>query len=444
MNIVPGSADAGLVALHFEGADRGDGHAGMGILVTSRLIVTCSHVVNIALGRGLLEQKAPDKDRHLRVVLPFPEPIRASAKVLAWEPPGPIGNDLALLELPEECDTRATGTAILMQTSGMWPLDWWGSVTRVSGNGDAGFACRVRMGVNVGKWQSIETDPGPLQPGFSGAGVHDPQRLGTIGIVVASSNDPQVNRSYLIPTSTIRKSFPTVPVEPAPPPADAIQLWRLATWLGFAVAFLTTTEMSSDAWPILHFWTKGTGTLAALFGAHLLLNLLLPLSFWLQVQYARRFRLRSWFQRVPPIFGNLSGLSNPAGRVTAGVTLLFLNLAPLYVATTALLHLLDEQRKIVVYRSDLDDAGLRDDSFDCSIEDQKMCWRDDLSLWRPLPGYEYGWNSYHILADEGPKEHWAKANVWPVVTPILLIGGFLAALVGWGAVLFMTFRRSRG
>lgn len=233
-------------------------------------------------------------------------------------------------------------------------------------------------------------------------------------------------------------------MEPSQPGTETIQLWRLAAWLGFAIAFLTATGLSSDAWPILHFWTKGTNALVALVGAHLLVNLLLPISLWLQFRYARRFSLRSRPQRVPPIIGRVLDFPQTISPVVAGVTLLFFNIAPLYVAAAALDHVFAPERMVVIYRTDLTAQARQGGGFQCDFDRGQMCGRAEINWWCPLPDHPYGWNSYHSAADDPPRWTAAKANVWPLVTPALLIGGFLLSLGGAMAVLLVTFRSARG
>lgn len=89
--------------------------AGIGFLVTERHIVTCAHVVNVALGRDPREQSKPDDN--VRVQIEFPKlgsadgaPSRV-CEVLKWVPPplsdASAGEDIAGLvlargDLPEK------------------------------------------------------------------------------------------------------------------------------------------------------------------------------------------------------------------------------------------------------------------------------------------------------------------------------------------------------
>jgi hypothetical protein len=81
--------------------------AGLGLLVGADRVVTCAHVVNAALGRGLLEQDRPDGP----VLVEFPllpaMPVRL-ARVVAWAPPrGWDGGDVAGLALSESAPAGA-------------------------------------------------------------------------------------------------------------------------------------------------------------------------------------------------------------------------------------------------------------------------------------------------------------------------------------------------
>src|SRR5689334_11130151 len=88
--------------------------AGVGTLVTERHVVTCAHVVNVALGMDPRQQRQPDGT----VTLDFPLAGAAptlTATVERWLPPpreGAAGDDIAGLVLSEALPPR-TATARL-------------------------------------------------------------------------------------------------------------------------------------------------------------------------------------------------------------------------------------------------------------------------------------------------------------------------------------------
>src|SRR5262245_46529909 len=81
--------------------------AGLGLLVGTRHVVTCAHVVNAALGRRKQdEQAAPSGSDMVQVDLPLlpGSPVR-DARVVCWQQPGSAeacGGDVAGLELTED------------------------------------------------------------------------------------------------------------------------------------------------------------------------------------------------------------------------------------------------------------------------------------------------------------------------------------------------------
>lgn len=84
--------------------------AGLGLLVGADQVVTCAHVVNAAMGRGLLEQERPDGSVLVQVEFPLlpTMPVRL-ARVVAWTAPRGRagGDDIAGLVLSEPAPSGA-------------------------------------------------------------------------------------------------------------------------------------------------------------------------------------------------------------------------------------------------------------------------------------------------------------------------------------------------
>ena len=77
-------------------------NAGMGIVVSSSHVLTCSHVVNTAIGEDALQDRKPD--RKVRVVFPLSEYNQAvDGKVVCWQAPAkqPVG-DIAVIKLDQD------------------------------------------------------------------------------------------------------------------------------------------------------------------------------------------------------------------------------------------------------------------------------------------------------------------------------------------------------
>src|ERR1700738_961185 len=76
-------------------------HAGMGIVVSSKHVLTCAHVVNTAMCRADDVDERPGEDVRIDVVSPLVEngdPLKG--RIVAWKPmtAEPVG-DVAVLEL---------------------------------------------------------------------------------------------------------------------------------------------------------------------------------------------------------------------------------------------------------------------------------------------------------------------------------------------------------
>ena len=97
-------AEAGIAAF-----ERADGSiVGMGIVLDSRHILTCAHVVNAALEREFRRQDQPDTD--VQIAFPFVQATEAlKGKVVKWHAMSLSGkpfdksvSDIAVVELKEE------------------------------------------------------------------------------------------------------------------------------------------------------------------------------------------------------------------------------------------------------------------------------------------------------------------------------------------------------
>jgi formylglycine-generating enzyme required for sulfatase activity len=194
------------------------GNAGMGILVDSRYVITCAHVVNTAL--RLSEDAAVQPDRKVPIVLPFLESERpVPGKVIVWRPMGakPIG-DIAVLELDEDAPAEA-GIA-RFASSELVSDDDKLKVYGYRAGGDEGNSIDAKfMG---------ETGPGRAQidgtnligffieGGYSGAAVWDTDQGAVVGMVTARSVDRADRVAYMVPVSALEKIWPTLLVRKPP------------------------------------------------------------------------------------------------------------------------------------------------------------------------------------------------------------------------------------
>ena len=92
-----------------------DRPVGVGVLLGPRHIVTCAHVVNVAL--GLDERSQPRPDGVIRVRLPLVDGDPLRARVARWVPPptaGAAGDDIAGLELLDAAPAGAVPARLVV------------------------------------------------------------------------------------------------------------------------------------------------------------------------------------------------------------------------------------------------------------------------------------------------------------------------------------------
>lgn len=410
----------------------------MGILVSPRHVLTCSHVVNVALGRPALYQIAPDAGAGVWVAFPLAEVSQHRARVLHWTLPGHGNPDVALLDLGPESAPVAAGLAILALSGRDDPPGGTGTVLRVTQPGDAGHHAEVRFAPGAGDWRQLSLSSRALDPGTSGAGVHDEARRAVVGMVVASATGSDQPKSYMIPTEVLKRHLPCLPVEASVPGRSWLRLWQGLALTALAVAFMMTVELASGtASGFLDFWVHGDNTLAALFGATIL-GPVLAAQFHVQARIARAFALRPWYQRVPPLLGDRAERGLRMDPVLAAATLLAFGLAPSYALGNFLDHLLVESRVVVVYNADLNGLRRQDAVCDDAKFSRGMCTHPLATLWSTIPGHPYIKNAYHILGEQGH-----KANVWPIATPMVLIGFAVAVAAGIFRIICQMSRRPK-
>ncbi|HET8681913.1 MAG TPA: hypothetical protein VFM54_08575, partial [Micromonosporaceae bacterium] len=100
------------------------GAVGVGVLVGAREIVTCAHVVNVALGLDARAQPAPTGPVTVELPLLPGGPFRGTAEVVRWLPPaveGAAGDDIAglLLAQAPPASARAAQLAVGAPAAGL-------------------------------------------------------------------------------------------------------------------------------------------------------------------------------------------------------------------------------------------------------------------------------------------------------------------------------------
>ena len=190
---------------------------GIGVLVSEQHIITCAHVVNMALGLEVLEQERPTKD----VIIDFPfltsTRTRIARKVRAyvecWIPPpreGAAGDDIAGLRL---IDGPAPEGAIAARFAVESPRQ--GHKVRVFGSPRGRphgqwVDATIRGVVGDGLLQLDSESELRIRQGFSGSPVFDDVIGRVVGIVALAPVKQQDRDGYAIGADRIRFAWPDV------------------------------------------------------------------------------------------------------------------------------------------------------------------------------------------------------------------------------------------
>ena len=191
-----------VVAIHRGGETPGD-IVGTGILLSSRYVLTCAHVVAEALGDLCFEPDKASADQLIPVVVGGMSPPRQQRYVTivraAWradknhqEPE----SDIALLKLTEPVNFSEHWFRVGVPQRGE-EVDICGFPCEEGLWSTANFA-----GV-AGYWGQLNFNKNTIEGGCSGGPVMDVGRRTLYGMVVARQN--QIDVAYMIPVSELKK-----------------------------------------------------------------------------------------------------------------------------------------------------------------------------------------------------------------------------------------------
>ncbi|MQS36218.1 nSTAND1 domain-containing NTPase [Streptomyces katsurahamanus] len=185
--------------------------AGAGFLTRRDEVITCAHVVTMALG---LRHDATDRPTgRLWVDFPLAEPgLKVAARIESWTPVGADGTgDIAVLRLLTDAPPKARVARLVENVAGPdRRVRTFGFPNRHDdGTWSVGWL-RGRQGTG---WFQYDTDPASqhrVERGFSGAPVWDVDEGGVVGMVVAADSRSSVRTAYVIPTEKLRDSWPSL------------------------------------------------------------------------------------------------------------------------------------------------------------------------------------------------------------------------------------------
>ena len=243
-------------------------NAGMGIVMDSRHVFTCAHVVNTALRLDEKNERQPD--RKVSVMFPLSEgdqPI--DGKVIVWYSMRGKGIvDIAVIELEADVPSDV-GTARFARAGA--PLD--GDLLKVYG---------VRAGEKKGKHveakfmgltslveaqlDGTKVTGVFIQGGYSGAAVWDTDKEAVVGMVSAMNVNPADRVAFMIPISALEQAWPQLstlaPYQNRPLPSTALEAYMrqvvadnqsLAPPLLWGKNALSLDDWIVNHWPVADF-----------------------------------------------------------------------------------------------------------------------------------------------------------------------------------------------
>ena len=192
---------------------------GMGILVTDRIVVTCAHIVNTALGANW---SSAVNNPVIDICFPYTEGpmcIKGLVDKENWYPPGPActgkPTDIALIKLEEDAPNYVGGATLRNHVSdaevkvygfrgkklrdGSWQSHPDGEIAvgRVTGSLPGGRA----------QFDGKDTTGAVIQKGFSGAGVYDPKQDAVVGMVVVADKNKKNKMAQFITAQYLEKAL---------------------------------------------------------------------------------------------------------------------------------------------------------------------------------------------------------------------------------------------
>lgn len=204
-----------IVAILPEGNSK---PVGIGFLVGRRHILTCAHVVNVALGLNKHRQDRPNS----KVWVEFPllkQKRKQTAHVDQWRPPkepdqATADDDIAVLELDGHPPAKAEAATLGDQEDSSeiklygfppekWPGGGWvsGRTQGKLSNGLIQIDCAANAALTA-------------QSGFSGGPVYERATHRCVGMLVQASNSGGRHDCRAIPASKLQEAFPLVFVMP--------------------------------------------------------------------------------------------------------------------------------------------------------------------------------------------------------------------------------------
>lgn len=239
--MITGAGPDTPLQLSFASVRHGERAVGAGVLVAERLVLTCAHVVNSALGRERFTQDTPGQadtvtlrlphvaagtDLTARVVREMWVPPRARAVGRDPVEPGrvPYFGDLAVLELTAAAPDGAEPAPFLQHNYAGETIALWAS-------GNPLPTLRAVPRVSAPPWIALDVLGGAqVTEGFSGGPLWDRERQAVVGLVAAVHRAPagaapgaQPATMYAISVPAIESELPMLPPSAVPTARRGVQ-----------------------------------------------------------------------------------------------------------------------------------------------------------------------------------------------------------------------------
>jgi hypothetical protein len=417
-------------------------HRGMGILVAPRLVLTCSHVVNLALGRDATEATEPGSRASIVVGFPFADDVKRTATIKSWHPPGVGRPDSTLLLLHEPAPDKA-GIATLAEIADPTRLE--GALTIYGLTEDQVLGGHVEAAltgpVAGGWWQIVGTrDIGVYAVrGFSGAAVWSRAERAVVAMLVAvaavaDSPEPvgaplTVARrtAYAQPVAIIRAAIASLPTERRTGSVATQRLYMISAVSLLLVALVNLLALHSKEMLGLLPYANGSRIIAA-HVAVCVIALLAWLPLRLMRDHVRSLAFHPWYQRVPSLLVRYPSESLLNTRTGSAAALVFILALPLWAQGDALRQFQKGSYTVLV----------AEERFDKAKQCPGHCPSEEAGLFQivalPRPGDVldlYVDDAYRLAAAGDGSDK--SVTFFPVLQPALVLG-----LTAYAAFLALT------
>lgn len=407
-----------------------DYHAGMGILIDKRRVITCAHVVNAALALDVDSKNYPDAES--RVVVRFPlvdgQP-EIEAEIAHWLAPGMSPrDDIALLTLKEDAPEEA-GIAILADIAAI-PLDadrlsvfgrsesgpsgdYW-----IGNNVDAKF-----MGSTTAAWiqiDSIDRAGAFVEPGFSGAAVWDATHQVSVGMVVAKLISETERIAYMIPAYDLAAEIPELTIERRNLSSTFSPAWTILSAVMFILVFAHfAVERGLTNLQALSLGGENS-VLSGFWGMHIVAVLLSVLMLQL-FRFSTAFRQHKWWHKVPA-FGRFSLVPQPSSRALSAVaSIVFFVVLPFAAQAHFFWQFQDGDGRVIVKPSEFNCPAkeFADRGMTCD-ENGEFCWFRpmDVLLVKACKGDAPYRDTAYRFGDSPAPGHWVA--YYPILQPLTI------------------------